>query len=99
MTNTKSNKTTKNKQDPKQDNNETPKYTPDPKFKRFYLKRNVDISGISGVGIVAAGCQFEDGTVIIKWLTTTSSISIFHSLVEMEHVHGHNNSTVVIFVD
>ena len=96
MTNTKQTKQTnkKNQEPPEQKVHE-----PDPKFKRFYLRRKEDISGVSGTGIVCAGCQFEDGTVVLKWLTTTSSISIFHSIVEMQFVHGHEGSTEVIFVD
>ena len=97
--NNKTNKTTSKQKQVSEVLEEKRQHITDPKFKRFYLRRKEDISGVSGIGYVAAGCQFEDGTVMIKWLTTTSSISIFHSVVEMEYVHGHNGSTVVEWVD
>jgi L-alanine-DL-glutamate epimerase-like enolase superfamily enzyme len=73
----------------------------DPKFKRFYLKRIEDETGISGTGYVAEGIQFSDGTCVLHWLTTTTSTGIYHSIVEMEYIHGHRGSgkTVVIFQD
>ena len=75
------------------------KHTPDPKFKRFYLRRKEDISGVSGVGIVAEGIQFSDGTCVLKWTTETSSMGIYHSHVELIHIHGHMGATILEFVD
>jgi hypothetical protein len=73
----------------------------DPKFKRFYLVRNVDKTGMSGTGYVAEGVQFSDGTCILKWISTTSAIGIYHSTVEMLHIHTHGgkDATKIEFVD
>ena len=68
-------------------------------MKRFRLKRNEDHSGVSGCGYVAEGMQFSDGTCVIKWLSTVSSIGIYHSEVELIHIHGHEGKTVVEWID
>lgn len=33
----------------------------------FELVRNNDVTGISGVGVVAEGVIFSDGTVALRW--------------------------------
>lgn len=68
-------------------------------LRRFRLIRIEDESGVSGVGIVAEGIQFSDGSCVIKLLTATSSIGIYHSVIEMIHVHGHGGKTKVEWVD
>lgn len=80
-------------------NNEISDIEPDSNFKRFVLKRLQDVSGVSGTGIVASGIQFSDGTCVLKWLTTTSSIGIYHSVIEMLSIHGHSDSTKIIWLD
>jgi len=67
--------------------------------RRFQLKRLEDASDVSGIGYVAEGVQFADGTCVIKWKTSTSSIGIYHSDVEMIHIHGHGGKTVIEWVD
>ena len=68
-------------------------------LRRFNLVRKEDASGVSGCGIVAEGLQFSDGSCVIKWLTSTSSIGIYHSYVEMLHIHGHEGKTVIRWID
>lgn len=68
-------------------------------MRRFRLKRIEDESGVSGVGFVAEGVQFSDGQCVISWLTATSSIGIYHSIIEMIHVHGHGGKTVIEWID
>ena len=55
--------------------------------RRFQLKRLEDAS------------EFSDGTCVIKWKTSTSSIGIYHSDVEMIHIHGHGGKTVIEWID
>jgi hypothetical protein len=74
-------------------------HQPNPDFKRFYLKRDKDISGVSGVGYVAEGIQFSNGTCVLYWLGVTSCISMWHSVYEMLKVHGHNGATIIEWVD
>jgi hypothetical protein len=68
-------------------------------LRRFKLRRNEDESKVSGVGFVAEGVQFSDGTCMIKWVTATSSIGIYHSAVEMIHIHGHGGKTTIEWID
>jgi len=66
-----------------------------PRSRLFVLERSIDHSGISGLGIVAEGVQFTDGQVVMKWLTETSSVSLFESLDDVRKVHGHGGDSVV----
>lgn len=68
-------------------------------MRRFRLKRMEDESGVSGTGYVAEGVQFSDGQCVISWLTETSSTGIYHSAVEMIHIHGHGGKTQIEWVD
>jgi len=65
-------------------------------FKEFYLLRKKDISGTSGVGIVARGQVFPSGAAILEWLTFHSSICIYKSLEDVKEIHGHNGATEII---
>lgn len=69
------------------------------KTTRFYLQRNKDISGVSGVGIVADGVQFEGGPCVMKWRGKLSGIEITPNVETMLAIHGHEGSTVVVWVD
>lgn len=68
-------------------------------LRRFRLKRIEDESGVSGTGYVAEGVKFSDGQCVISWLTDTRSIGIYHSTVEMIHIHGHGGKTVIEWID
>jgi len=68
-------------------------------IRRFRLRRNEDESGVSGVGYVAEGVQFTDGTCVLHWLTTTTCTAIYHSTVEMIHIHGHEGKTEIEWID
>jgi len=68
-------------------------------MRRFRLRRNEDESGVSGTGYVAEGVKFSDGQTVINWLTDTRSIGIYHSIVEMIHIHGHGGKTIIEWVD
>lgn len=74
------------------------------KFRKFYLRRDVDITGNSGTGIVCEGVQFSDGSCVIHWDKTTNALEISSSVIysciaDVEKVHGHNGSTVVVWED
>lgn len=74
--------------------------------RKFDLVRRKDVTGISGTGVVAEGVQFSDGTVVMRWLNTSSSregvkpTTVVHedirSVVEL---HGHGSSTYVLWED
>jgi hypothetical protein len=67
--------------------------------KRFHLRRIEDETGISGTGIVTDGLVFEDGSVIMKWNTETTSVGIYQSIEDVIIIHGHGGRTVVDWVD
>jgi len=72
---------------------------PQTDMRRFVLHRSVDASGVSGVGAVAEGCQFSNGTVCLVWVTHLQSMAYYQSLAVLEGVHGHGGQTQVVWVD
>ena len=65
----------------------------------FYLYRKEDVSGLSGTGIVAQGCEFATGTVALVWLTAYSTITIFPNMKELIALHGHDGKTEVRYYE
>lgn len=67
----------------------------------FILVRHTDVTGVSGVGVVAEGVEFLDGTVALRWLTEWPTSVVFHErgMESVEHVHGHNGATEIIVYD
>jgi len=68
-------------------------------MRRFQVKRDEDESGVSGVGIIAEGCEFEDGSVAMKWLSHKSTITFFSNIKHLKDLHGHGGKTKVMWVD
>jgi len=68
-------------------------------MRRFHLHRLSDVSGVSGVGIVAEGCVFTDGTVALRWTSSTPSVVFYSSMDHLEKVHCHNGQTKIIWKD
>jgi hypothetical protein len=69
--------------------------------RRFELHRDEDITGISGVGIVAEGVEFTDGVVCLRWLSEWPS-SVVHydrGMQSVVAVHGHSGSTRIEWLD
>lgn len=65
-------------------------------MKLFHLERQIDDSGISGVGRVAEGVEFSDGTTAIRWTVGTHrSTGLYQSLDDVLAVHGHNGHTLI----
>ena len=46
-------------------------------MKLSHLKRTEDASGFSGIGEVAEGVMFEDGTAGLRWLRSEPSMVAF----------------------
>jgi len=69
--------------------------------RRFELHRDEDVSGVSGTGVVAEGVEFRDGVVAFRWLTEWPTSVVFHDrgAAAVEHVHGHNGRTRVVWLD
>lgn len=68
-------------------------------MRRFELHRDVDVSGVSGTGVVAEGVEFTDGTCAVRWLSATASTVTWLSIEHVEKVHGHHNATRIVWVD
>jgi hypothetical protein len=65
--------------------------------KLFVLNRKVDAGGVSGTGIVAEGCVFENGKVVLSWRTANTSLGIYDSIEIMTKIHGHDGKTEVVW--
>lgn len=64
---------------------------------RFQLVRKVDPTGVSGTGLVAEGCRFTDGTVVIRWLGKHKTSTFHESMESVRAVHSHENQTLVVW--
>jgi hypothetical protein len=61
----------------------------------FELHREEDETGVSGVGVVAQGAQFDNGKCVVSWLTEVSSVAVYDSIVDVAAIHGHNGKTLI----
>lgn len=65
----------------------------------FTLHRYEDKSGVSGVGQVAEGIEFSDGSVALRWPGEHPSTAVWSDIRDMEAIHGHGGLTVVEYVE
>lgn len=69
-------------------------------MRRFQLERDVDVSGISGTGVVAEGVEFSDGTVVIRWTVGEHrSTVVWPDIAGPEAIHGHGGATRIVWAD
>lgn len=68
-------------------------------MRRFILKRIEDVHGKSGVGVVAEGCEFENGSVALTWMSSHWSGTWFNSVHELKRIHSHGGKTKIVWVD
>lgn len=68
-------------------------------MRRFRLLRDVDVSGVSGIGHVADGVRFADGTTVVRWRGDRASTVIWESIADVEAIHGHNGATRMEWID
>ena len=66
-------------------------------MRSFRLVRTEDVSGVSGTGAVAEGVEWTNGKVTICWLGTFGTISVLDNLHQLEHLHGHEGKTTVVW--
>jgi hypothetical protein len=67
--------------------------------RRFWLVREVDVSGVSGTGIVAEGAQYSDGSVAVHWPGAYPSTTTWNSIEHVLAIHGHGGKTDVHWLD
>ena len=68
-------------------------------MRRFVLDRKEDVSGVSGLGVVAEGIQFHDGQCAMSWLGRFHTMVIAPNIEELINIHGHDGRTVVVWLD
>lgn len=67
-------------------------------IRKFHLERLKDISGVSGVGVVAIGVQFTDTKqCVLHWEGEHPCTNIYGCIEDIEYIHGHGGSTKVVF--
>lgn len=64
----------------------------------FELVRSKDISGVSGIGVVAEGVEYTDGSCAVRWKGAHPSTAVWPSLSDVLAVHGHQGDTVVRWI-
>ena len=75
-----------------------------PRLRRFVGYRahppeRYQIEGFANPPDVALyqGVEWDDGTVSVRWLTETRSVSFWAAFADFEHVHGHSDYGTEIF--
>lgn len=63
----------------------------------FKVVRREDASGTSGIGVVAKGVLFPDGTTVVQWQTHVRSVVVYNSYADALHIHGHGDLTGFCF--
>lgn len=70
-------------------------------MRRFYLKRDEDINGVSGTGRVAEGVEFDNGKIAMTWKSEFPSVTVYDSVTVVEKIHSHKgkDKTRLVWVD
>ena len=70
-------------------------------MRRFYLERKEDVTGMSGIGRVADGVEFDNGLVAMTWKKEFPSLTVFQSISTVEKLHTHNGKdpTRIVWID
>lgn len=66
----------------------------------FQMRRDRDVTGFSGVGIMADGAVFPDGVAVLRWRVRPGkpqSTEIFSDARELVDVHGHDGASVFVW--
>lgn len=67
-------------------------------MKLFELRREEDITGVSGTGTVAGGVIWPDGRVAMRWFTDINSTVLYDNIEAVNHIHGHDGRTKVVLL-
>ena len=68
-------------------------------MRRFHLVREVDVSGVSGTGVVAEGLEFSNGMIALTWISPHRTVTVSENIKTVEVLHGHEGSTKVRWID
>lgn len=69
--------------------------------RRFKLIRHADVSGVSGIGVVAEGVEWSDGSVALHWRGRWPTTTVYETggIEAVLAIHGHNGATEVVWDD
>lgn len=67
--------------------------------RRFVLDRATDITGTSGVGVVAEGVLFSGGKVALHWFSHYGAVNVYDSIEVVRVLHGHGGNTTIKWLD
>lgn len=58
------------------------------------MVRDIDHTGVSGIGIVAEGVVFSDNSAVMRWMVVgaPSTTTYYKSISDVEHIHNHKNT-------
>lgn len=65
-------------------------------MKTFYLLRHEDLHGHAGLGVVAEGVIFDDGSAVMTWLTKWKTVTTFECVQAVHELHSHQGRTEVV---
>ena len=70
-------------------------------MRMFTLVRDIDVTGVSGTGVVAEGVEFGTGLVALTWLSEWPTSVVFHDrgIESVEAIHGHGGATKIVWAD
>ena len=66
-------------------------------MRTFKLVRDEDISGVSGIGIVAEGVVFHDDQVVLSWFGRHHTIEVCPTMADVIAIHGHSGATRIVY--
>lgn len=67
--------------------------------RNFELHRDVDVSNVSGTGVIAEGVVFSDGRGALHWLGEMPMTTEFANVDWVVKVHGHGGLTRLVWTD
>mgnify|MGYP001260764065 CR=1 FL=1 len=67
-------------------------------MRTFDLVRSTDVTGASGIGVVAQVIEFDTGRVAVGWIAQgrPQSVAVYPNLADAVTVHGHDGKTVLV---
>lgn len=69
-------------------------------MRRFKLVRNEDVTGLTGIGIIAEGVTTTGGGAFLHWMTEHETFVYWPGGVDaILAVHGHSGATVARYID
>lgn len=68
-------------------------------MRRFLLRREEDVSGTSGTGVVAEGIEFSNGQVAVHWISQLESVNVYANQKVTNQLHGHDGRTTIEWLD